>query len=121
MKKGLLIYTNGSTEEKMIDMAEYTNYISILLNDKITFRRQLLREPYKCNAVIVNGVNSQNNGNLINRCIIPPFDETFDETLYGDIFIICIDENSKPQDFTMNDFEEYINNFETKYKKNYYD
>ena len=117
MKKGLLIYTNGSTEEKMIDMAEYTNYISILLNDKLTFISQILREPDKCNAVIMNGINSKNNGKLINRCIIPPFNEE----VYGDIFIICMDENSEPQDFTMEDLEEYIANFEEKYKKNYYD
>ena len=35
--------------------------------------------------------------------------------------LICMNENSEPQDFTMNDFEEYIKNFDEKYKKNYYD
>ena len=51
----------------------------------------------------------------INRCIIPPFNEE----VYGDIFIICMDENSEPQDFKMEDLEEYIKNFDEKYKKNY--
>ncbi len=29
--------------------------------------------------------------------------------------------HSEPQDFTLEDFDEYIDNFEVKYKKNYYD
>ena len=117
MKTGLLIYTNGTTEETTLDIAEDTNNISILLDDKLTFIGQILREPDNCNAVIINGINSKNNGKLINRCVIPPFNEE----VYGNIFIICMNENSEPHDFTMNDFEEYIKNFEEKYKKNYYD
>ena len=117
MKTGLLIYTNGSTEEKTLDMTEDTNNISILLDDKLTFIGQILREPDKCNAVIMNGINSKNNGKLINRCVIPPFNET----VYGDIFIICMDENSEPQNFTKEDLEEYIKNYESLYKNNYYD
>ena len=117
MKTGLLIYTNGNTEEKTLDMTEDTNNISILLGDKLTFIGQILREPDKCNAVIMNGINSKNNGKLLNRCIIPPFNEE----VYGDIFIICMDENSEPQDFKMEDLEEYIKNFDEKYKKNYCD
>ena len=117
IKKGLLIYTNGTTEEKTLDMTEDTNNISILLGDKLTFIGQILREPDKCNAVIMNGINSKNNGKLINRCVIPPFNEE----VYGDIFIICMDENSEPQDFKMEDLEEYIKNFDEKYKKNYCD
>ena len=117
MKIGLLIYTNGTTEEKLIDMSEDTNNISILLNDKLTFIGQILREPNKCNAVIMNGINSKNNGKLKNRCDIPPFNVE----IYGDMFIICMDENSEPQDFTMNDLKDYINNYEKIYKKNYYE
>ena len=117
IKTGLLIYTNGTTEEKTLDMSEDTNNISILLGDKLTFIGQILREPDKCNAVIMNGINSKNNGKLLNRCIIPPFNEE----VYGDIFIICMDENSEPQDFKMEDLEEYIKNFDEKYKKNYCD
>ena len=104
MKTGLLIYTNGSTEEKTLDMTEDTNNISILLDDKLTFIGQILREPDKCNAVIMNGRNSKNNRKLINRCVIPPFDET----VYGDIFIICMDENSEPQNFMLEDYNEYF-------------
>jgi hypothetical protein len=117
MKTGLLIHTNGNTEEKIIDMTENTNNISILLEDKLTFIGQILREPDKCNAVIMNGINSKNNEKLKNRSIIPPFNEE----VYGDIFIICMDENSEPQDFKMEDLEEYIKNFDEKYKKNYCD
>ena len=90
-------------------MSEDTNNISILLGDKLTFIGQILRAD-KCNAVIMNGINSKNNGKLLNRCIIPPFNEE----IYGDMFIICMDENSEPQDFTMEDLEEYIKNFEEK-------
>ena len=117
LKTGLLIYTNGSTEEKTLDMTEDTNNISILLDDKLTFIGQILREPEKCNAVIMNGINSKNNGKLINRCVIPPFNEE----VYGDIFIICMDENSEPQDFTIQDYNEYNLNYDTIYKKNYFD
>ena len=105
MKTGLLIYTNGTTEDKLIDMSEDTNNISILLNDKLTFIGQILREPNKCNAVIMNGINSKNNGKLKNRCDIPPFNVE----IYGDMFIICMDENSEPQDFTMNDLKDLFN------------
>ena len=117
IKTGVLIYSNNTKKQISLDMAEDTNNISILLGDKLTFVGQLLREPDKCNAVIMNGINSKNNGKDINNCVIPPFDET----IYGEMFIICMDENSEPQDFTLEDFDEYIDNFEVKYKKNYYD
>ena len=94
-------------------MTEDTNNISILLEDKLTFIGQILREPDKCNAVIMNGINIKNNGKLLNRCIISPFNEE----VYGDIFIIYMDENSEPQDFKKEDLEEYIKNFDEKYKK----
>lgn len=117
IKTGVLIYSNNTKKQISLDMAEDTNNISILLNDKLTFVGQLLREPDKCNAVIMNGINSKNKGKDINNCVIPPFNET----IYGEMFIICMDENSEPQDFTLEDFDEYIDNFEVKYKKNYYD
>ena len=117
IKTGVLINTNNTIKNIELDMSNGTNNIGELLNDKITFVGQILREPDKCNAVIMNGINSKNNGKLLNRCIIPPFNEE----VYGDIFIICMDENSEPQDFKMEDLEEYIKNFNEKYKKNYYD
>ena len=111
IKTGLLIYTNGTTEEKTLDMSEDTNNISILLGDKLTFIGQILREPDKCNAVIMNGINSKNNGKLLNRCIIPPFNEE----IYGDMFIICMDEivNHK----IIKDLEEYIKILKKNIKK----
>ena len=116
LRKGLLINIDNTKKESILNMEEGTNNISILLNDKITFVGQILREPDKCNAIIMNGLNSKNLNLEKNICQIPPFTET----VYGEIFIICMDENSIPQDFTLEDFNEYINNYETKYKKNYY-
>lgn len=116
LRKGLLINTNNEKKEFIINMEEGTNNISILLNDKITFVGQILREPDKCNAIIMNGLNSKNLNLEKNICQIPPFTET----VYGEIFIICMDENSIPQDFTLEDFNDYITNYESKYKQNYY-
>lgn len=114
---GVLITTNNIITDIELDMTEHTNNISELLNDKLTFVGQILREPSKCNAVIINGKNSQLKDLDKNTCFIPPFDED----VYGSIFIICMDENSEPQSFTKEDLEEYIENYETLYKKNYYD
>ena len=83
IKTGVLIYPNNTKKEISLDMTEDTNNISILLGDKLTFVGQLLREPDKCNAVIMNGINSKNNGKELNSCIIPPFNEE----VYGDISV----------------------------------
>ena len=116
LRKGLLINTDNTKKEFILNMEEGTNNISILLNDKITFVGQILREPDKCNAIIMSGSNSKNLNLEKNICQIPPFTET----VYGEMFIICMDKNSIPQDFTLEDFNDYINNYENKYKKNYY-
>ena len=115
-KTGVLIDTNNKISNIELDMTEYTNNISILLGDKLTFIGQILREPLKCNAVILNGVNSKSRNLYKNNFNIPPFSEN----VYGPIFIICMDENSEPQNFTKDDYEEYIQNYESLYKNNYY-
>ena len=106
MKTGLLLKSNGDIQEIELDMSEHTNNIGILLNDKLTFLGQLNREPEKINAVIIYGKNSQLKSLAINQCKLPePFNE---EIVYGDIFIICMDENSEPQDFMLKDYNEYF-------------
>ena len=104
IRTGLLLKSNGNIEEIELDMSENTNNIGILLNDKLTFLGQLNREPEKINAVIIYGKNSEIRKFQINKCKLPkPFNE---EIIYGDMFIICMDENSEPQDFTLNDYNE---------------
>ena len=41
--------------------------------------------------------------------------------IYGDIFIISMDHNSEPQNFTIQDYNEYNLNYDTIYHKYYYD
>jgi len=117
IKTGVLIDTNNKISNIELDMTEHTNNISELLNDKLTFVSQILREPLKCNAVILNGINSKLKNLDKNTFNIPPFSEE----VYGPIFIICMDENSEPQNFTKEDLEEYIQNYKSLYKNNYYD
>ena len=117
MKTGVLIDTNNNLQNVSLDMTQGTNSIGELLNDKLTFIGQILREPEKCNAVIMNGKNSETNKLKHNSFNIPPFDNK----VYGDMFIICMDDNSEPQNFTTEDLNEYIENYECKYKKNYYE
>lgn len=114
---GVFIDTNNNVSEVCLNMDMYTNNIGNLLNDKLTFVGQILREPEKCNAVIINGKNSKLNNLDKNEFHIPPFTDV----IYGPIFIICMDSNSEPQSFSKNDLEEYIHNFESKYKSNYYE
>ena len=107
MKTGLLLKMDGNIEEKILDMAPNTNNIGELLNDKLTFLGQINREPEKINAVIMYGINAQNKNMNINKCKLPePFDKTI---IYGDIFIICMDEMSEPQNFMIDDYNELIN------------
>lgn len=116
IKTGVLINTDNTLENISLDMTQGTNSIGGLLNDKLTFIGQILREPEKCNAVIMNGKNSQTNSLEQNNFNIPPFNTI----VFGNIFIICMDDNSEPHDFTIDDLNEYIENYESKYKKNYY-
>ena len=118
MNTGLLLKTNGDIKEITLDMSLYTNNISLLLNDKLTFLGQILREPHYTNAVILYGKNSLKKNLPKNTCIIP---KPFINDIYGDIFIISMDKNSEPQDFTIQDYNEYNLNYDTIYKKNYFD
>ena len=58
-KTGLLLKSNGEIEEHTIDMTPHTNNIGKLLNDKVSFIGQLLREPERTNAVLMFGKNAQ--------------------------------------------------------------
>ena len=118
MNTGLLLKTDNTIQEVTLDMSLYTNNISLLLNDKLTFLGQLLREPIHTNAVIIYGANSHKN-NLPKNTLIPkPF---HNNTIYGDIFIISMDHNSEPQNFTIQDYNEYNLNYDNIYKKYYFD
>ena len=116
-KKGLLLKINGDIIEYELDMSLYTNNIGKLLNDKITFLGQILREPEKTNAVIIYGVNSKKNDLEKNKCVLP---KPFVNDIHGDIFIISMDTNSEPQNFTLNDYNDYVKNYDLIYKKKYF-
>jgi hypothetical protein len=104
MKTGLLLKSNGSIKEIELDMTEHTNNIGELLEDKLTFLGQIVREPEKINAIIIYGKNAEIKNLEINKCKLPdPFEEC---KIHGDIFIICMDEDSEPQNFTLNDYNE---------------
>ena len=114
-KKIVIVHTNNKLDELILDMTDGTNSIGELLNDKISFLGQLLREPDKCNAVVMYGKNAHKFLDKNNHNIKP-----FETQVYGPIVIICMDINSEPQDFTLEDYKDYIENYETKYKKNYH-
>ena len=104
IKTGVLLKSNGIIQEIELDMTEHTNNIGILLNDKLTFLGQIIREPEKINAIIIYGKNAEIKNFEINKCKLPePFEEC---QVPGDIFIICMDEDSEPQNFTLNDYNE---------------
>ena len=106
MKIGLLLKTNGEKEERELDMTPNTNNIGDLLNDTLTFVGQLNREPEKINAVIMYGRTAKERGLEKNKCKLPePFDK---EEINGDMFIICMDEDSEPQNFMLGDYNEYF-------------
>ena len=118
MNTGLLLKTNGDIREITLDMSLHTNNISLLFNDKLTFLGQILREPYYTNAVIIYGKNSLKKNLPKNISILP---KPFINDIYGDIFIISMDNNSEPQNFTIQDYNEYNLNYNTIYKKYYFD
>jgi len=106
IKTGVLLKSNGIIQEIELDMTEHTNNIGILLNDKLTFLGQIVREPEKINAIIIYGKNAEIKNLEINKCKLPePFEEC---QVPGDIFIICMDEDSEPQNFTLDDYNELL-------------
>lgn len=115
---GLLLKTDGTISQVNIDMSKYTNNIAKLLNDDITFLGQILREPEYTNAIIIYGKNSIKNKLSKNKCILP---KPFENDIYGDIFIISMNHLSEPENFTLEDYNEYINNYTEIYKNKYYE
>jgi hypothetical protein len=106
IRTGLLLKSSGIIQEIELDMTEHTNNIGILLNDKLTFLGQIVREPEKINAIIIYGKNAELKKLEINKCKLPePFEEC---KVHGDIFIICMDEQSEPQNFTLDDYNELL-------------
>ena len=117
-KTGLLLKSNGEIEEHTIDMTPHTNNIGKLLNDKVSFIGQLLREPERTNAVLMFGKNAQEKGPEKNKCVLPL---PFEDDIYGDIFIIGMNSDSDPESFLIDDLDEYDTNYETLYKSKYHD
>ena len=117
-KTGLLLKSNGEIEEHTIDMTPHTNNIGKLLNDKVSFIGQLLREPERTNAVLMFGKNAQEKGLEKNKCVLPL---PFEDDIYGDIFIIGMNSDSDPESFLIDDLDEYDTNYETLYKSKYHD
>lgn len=115
---GLLLKTNGDIIETNIDMSLHSNNIELLLDDKITFLGQILREPERTNAIIIYGKNSIKKNLPKNKCILP---EPFQNDIYGDIFIISMDINSEPSNFNLEDYNDYIKNYDFVYKNKYYE
>ena len=99
-KTGLLLKSNGEIEEHTIDMTPHTNNIGKLLNDKVSFIGQLLREPERTNAVLMFGKNAQEKGLEKNKCVLPL---PFEDDIYGDIFIIGMNSDSDPESFLIDD------------------
>ena len=117
-KTGLLLKSNGDIEEHTIDMTPHTNNIGKLLNDKVSFIGQLLREPERTNAVLMFGKNAQEKGLEKNKCVLPL---PFEDDIYGDIFIIGMNSDSDPESFLIDDLDEYDTNYESLYKSKYHD
>tara|TARA_Y100000741_G_scaffold184994_1_gene140571 strand:- start:1750 stop:2538 length:789 start_codon:yes stop_codon:yes gene_type:complete len=116
---GVLLKASGEVREVEVDMTPYTNNIGKkIICDKVSFIGQLLREPEKTNAVLMYGLNAKDKGLQKNRSMIP---EPFKNSIYGDIFIIGMNSNSDPEDFKFEDYDEYNENYESFYKKKYFD
>lgn len=119
MNIGVIIKASGEVREVSVDMTPYTNNIGkYVLNDKVSFIGQLLREPERTNAVLMYGKNAEENGLDKNRGHVP---RPFDNNIYGDIFILGMNESSDPENFTVDDFNEYNKNYDTIYKSKYFD
>ena len=116
---GVLLKASGEVKEIKVDMTPYTNNIGKhIICDKVSFIGQLLREPEKTNAVLMYGLNAKDKGLPKNRSMIP---EPFKNPVYGDIFIIGMNANSDPEDFNFEDYDDYNENYESFYKKKYFD
>ncbi len=119
MNIGVIIKASGEVREVSVDMTPYTNNIGkYVLNDKVSFIGQLLREPERTNAVLMYGKNAEENGLDKNKGHVP---RPFDNNIYGDIFILGMNESSDPENFTIEDFNEYNKNYDTIYKSKYFD
>jgi len=117
---GVLLKASGEVREVEVDMTPYTNNIGKkIICDKVSFVGQLLREPEKTNAVMIYGLNAKEKGLSKNRSMIP--EPGFKNPIHGDIFIIGMNSNSDPEDFKFEDYDEYNENYESFYKKKYYD
>ena len=98
MTKAILIHeTEGNIEEIDLDIDPSKNEIFLLLCGRQTFIGQW-PEIY---VVIMK----PEDGTTINDNVLPtPFDV---EEVYGKILLVRMDENSDPQDFTLQEYESF--------------
>lgn len=100
MNKVILIHeTKGSIEEIYLDISPVKNQIFLLLGGPQTF----IGQWPDIDVVIMKAENATTK----NENELPhPFNN---EDVYGKILLVRMDENSEPQDFTLNEYESFSN------------
>lgn len=99
MTKAILIHEDeGNIEEIDIDIAPHKNEIFKLLEGRQTF----IGQWPEIDVVIMK----PEDGKVKNENILPnPFDV---EDVYGKILLVRMDENSEPQDFTIEEYRSFL-------------
>lgn len=98
MTKAILIHEGvGNIEEIELDIAPHKNEIFKLLEGRQTF----IGQWPEIDVVIMK----PEDGKVKNENILPnPFDV---EDVYGKILLVRMDENSEPQDFTLEEYRSF--------------
>jgi len=99
MTKAILIHENvGNIREIDIDITPHKNEVFTLLEGRQTF----IGQWPEIDVVIMK----PEDGKLKNVNTLPnPFDV---EDVYGKILLVRMDENSDPQDFTLEEYESFL-------------
>ena len=99
MTKAILIHENvGNIREIDIDITPHKNEVFTLLEGRQTF----IGQWPEIDVVIMK----PEDGKLKNANTLPnPFDV---EDVYGKILLVRMDENSDPQDFTLEEYESFL-------------
>jgi len=99
MTKAILIHENvGNIREIDIDITPHKNEVFTLLEGRQTF----IGQWPDIDVVIMK----PEDGKLKNANTLPnPFDV---EDVYGKILLVRMDENSDPQDFTLEEYESFL-------------
>ncbi len=99
MTKAILIHENvGNIREIDLDITPHKNEVFTLLEGRQTF----IGQWPEIDVVIMK----PEDGKLKNANTLPnPFDV---EDVYGKILLVRMDENSDPQDFTLEEYESFL-------------